>query len=148
MRTISYVAIVLALGACSGAPVETGGETGEPHLNLAPERPIFTRNPSGWVAVEMVLSHRGGRAIELTGCPDPVASELERQAGGAWHQADRFQLLCLGIYSPTTLTLRVGEAFRFSVPVREPGHYRVLAHIGPTWGAPEFKVPSAAFTVE
>ena len=65
MRILSDLAVVLAIGACTGAPVETGGETGEPQLTLAPERPRVRQGMSQsdmWNQVVCSLENMTGLA--------------------------------------------------------------------------------------
>lgn len=129
--------------ACTGDPTEASG----PSLQVASDSAVYTRTNVRDVVARLTLQHNGGRAVALTGCPQPPALYVERATATGWEEAYSSGIVCLAIHSPSTIALRAASSLTFDVHATQPGRYRVRVFIGPDNAAPDGSVVSNEFEV-
>lgn len=98
-------------------------------------------------AFELRMHNPGTRPVTLAGCPDAPGVVVERRDGDRWTEFFSLNLLCLGIYTPTTLALAPGAALIRRVDVSQRGTFRARVHVGPVWGRPQQVLTSAPVTL-
>lgn len=96
----------------------------------------------------ITLRHYGGPAVVIAGCPEAPAAVLERRDEAGWDEEATSGIVCPGIYSLETDTLRAGSSRTFHFAPYRRGRYRVRVLIGPDVGAPQRTVLTNEFDVQ
>ena len=96
----------------------------------------------------ITLRHHGGPAVVISGCPAAPAAVLERRQEAGWDEEATSGIICLGIYTLKTDTLRAGSTRTFPFAAHRRGRYRVRVLIGPEVGAPQRTVLTNEFDVQ
>lgn len=140
---LSCLVSLLLCGACADGVTEAPGVT----LRVATDSAVYSRTESGEAFAHLTLEHQGGRAVALTGCPQPPALYVERATVAGWEEQYSSGIICQAIYSPSTIALTANASLAFSVSASQPGRYRVRVLIGPDAAAPEHAIVSNEFVV-
>ena len=96
----------------------------------------------------ITLRHDGGPAVVISGCPEAPAAVLERRDETGWAEEATSGIICPGIYTLETDTLRGGASRTFSFAAYRRGRYRVRVLVGPDPGAPQRSVLTNEFEVQ
>lgn len=96
----------------------------------------------------ITLRHNGGPAVVVSACMEAPAAVLERREAAGWTQAATRGIICLGIYTPDTDTLRAGMSRTISFNIHQTGRYRARVLIGSDVGAPQRTVLTNEFDVQ
>ena len=138
---LPLAAISLALGC---GPSLTGPRLTPPRLSLAvtPAGVEGAPGAPGSRLVRLTISHQGGRAVALSGCPKAPSVQMERFEDGKWREWYSYGLICLAIYTTQTIALSEGGRIETMVSPGPPGRYRFIVPVGPDAGAPEQELRS------
>ena len=96
----------------------------------------------------ITLRHQGGPAVVISACIEAPAAVLERREETGWSQEASRGIMCPGIYTTDTDTLRAGSSRTFSFAAYRRGTYRVRVLIGPDVGVPQRTVLTNEFEVQ
>ena len=99
-------------------------------------------------APAITLRHDGGPAVVISGCPAAPAAVLERREEAGWDEEATSGIICPGIYTLETDTLRAGSTTTFPFAAYRRGRYRVRVLIGPDVAAPQRSVLTNEFDVQ
>jgi len=143
VRPLSFLTVLMCLACTDGVT-----ESPSPNLQVASDSASYARSEAGEAVARLTVHHNGGRAVALTGCPRPPALYLERANAGRWEEAYSESIICIAIYSPSTIALSAASSLTFDVTATQPGRYRVRVLIGADLAAPEGTVLSNEFVVQ
>jgi hypothetical protein len=134
-----------ALAGVAAVALACGDPAGpQPALHVATDRAHYARGAVVRVTVENV----GGKAVALSGCPQPPSAYLERHAGRQWDATLQFGILCSAIYRTETVALAPGERLAFSFDMPDAGAFRVRVLGGVDLRYPDAVGVSRPFTVD
>jgi hypothetical protein len=142
-RFLPFLAVAAVALGCSG-PATAPLEPARLSLTVAPGGIDGPPGASGNRLVRLTIRHDGGRAVALSGCPHPPSVRIERREGTTWREAGSYGLICLAIYSSSTVKLAPGARIETVVTAGTAGRYRFVVPVGPDEAAPEFELRSAA----
>lgn len=108
-------AVIVALAGCDPPPTGPG--------TYMAARTLSLEYSSGQMVV-FDVENQGDDVVGLPHCDHRIAMALDRRAGGQWIEAYR-RSFCIAVLPSGVVSLRPGEVHRDSVPVTQPGTYRI-----------------------
>jgi hypothetical protein len=133
----------LIAAACADAHVSAPSEL----LVASTDRAEYART-AGPATVTVRLFNRGTHSVEIVGCPEPLALQIERRDGASWTPQASFNWICSAIHLQTTRRLEPGEEITGQVQLESTGEFRARVFIGPpAFDGPNVSVTTPTFTV-
>jgi hypothetical protein len=110
-------------------------------------RPVRRDPATGEAAVPLRVLNDRPYTVYVAACGERPSVEIERRAGDAWVNAGA--AVCPAIYSAVPLEVEGRSSTPFTVSIREPGVYRVVASVSVAADRSDFRaVASSEFRVE
>jgi hypothetical protein len=97
---------------------------------------------AGPATITVRLLNRGTHSVEIVGCPEPLAMQIERREGSNWTPQASFNWICPGIHLQTSRRLEPGEEIAGRFQLESTGEFRARVFIGP----PAFDGPNVSVT--
>jgi hypothetical protein len=108
----------------------------------------FTLPAQGQAMVTGKIHNGADFPVTFVGCPSPPSLQLEQFVAGNWQKVSDRGLICLAIFSASTVTLDPGAEMPFTISFWLPGEFRLRVHVGPKWGEPESTALSNTFRIQ
>jgi hypothetical protein len=142
-RTAFLVAVVALLAGCDAASVTAAADE---VLVAVTDRAEYER-VGGVATITVSLRNRGSHVVEVVGCPEPPALEVEQRADASWSAVGSANLYCTAINLTRTVRLDPGAELVSRIHLAQPGEYRARIYIGAFSARATASVVTAAFRV-
>jgi hypothetical protein len=134
--------LLVAVG-CADAHVTAPGEL----LVAMTDRAEYAR-AVGPATITVRLLNRGAYSVEIVGCPEPLAMQIERREGSGWTAQASFNSICSAIHLQSSRRLEPGEEMTGRFLLESSGEFRARVFIGPPAGdGPNASVTTPTFIV-